>query len=116
MLASIVSPIVSSATVNVAPVAMFFVVMGNIGIIVPFILNKIYRLTTGIVLSAVLAPVLLMTGRYAQVDWLDSPTPRHRLYQYRLLVDKFWPWSVPYVNATIEARLPNADGYANIGC
>jgi hypothetical protein len=95
---------------------MLLLVMGNIDIAVPFILNKIYRLTTGIVLAAMLAPVLLMTGRYTQVDWLDNPTPRHRLYDYRLWVDVFRLWSVPYVNTTIETRLADADGYANIGC
>jgi hypothetical protein len=55
----------SSATVIVVPVAMLLLVMGSIDIIVPFVLNKIYRLTAGIVSAAVFAPVLLMTGGYA---------------------------------------------------
>lgn len=116
ILVSFSTTIVSFVTVIVLPVTTLFVVVGSIDFIVPVVFNKIYRLTTGIILAAVLLPVLLMTGRYTQVDWLDRPTPRHRLYDYRLWVDIFRPWSVPYVNATIEARLPYANGYANIGC
>lgn len=107
--------IVSFVTVIVVPVTMFFVVVGSIDFIVPFVFNKIYRLTTGIILAAVLLPVLLMTGRYAQIDWLNCPTPRYRLYHYRLCVDILRPWSVPYINAAVEAWLPYADGYANVG-
>ena len=75
--------------------AMLFLVMGGIDIIVPLILNKMDRLTAGIVFAAVLAPVLLVIGRYSQVNWLDSPTFWSRLYDDWLWVYKFWLWSVP---------------------
>jgi hypothetical protein len=86
--------IVSSSAVIFFLLAMCFFVMWNILIPVPVIFDKIHRLTTGIVFAIVFVPVLLVIGRYTQVDWLDSPTLRHRLYNYRLWVDVFRPWSV----------------------
>ncbi len=46
--------IVSLSADIVSPVAMFSVMGNNL---IPFILNKIYQLTTGIVLAAVFAPL-----------------------------------------------------------
>jgi hypothetical protein len=64
-------PVVMSSpamvTVLSVAMAMLFVIMGSIDFAVPFVLNKIYWLTTGIIIVAVLLPVFLMTGRHTKV-------------------------------------------------
>lgn len=57
----IIAKIILSATI-------LFAISWNIFTLVPAILHKIDRLTAGIVLPAMLAPIFTMTRRYTQIN------------------------------------------------
>jgi hypothetical protein len=99
--------IVSSASALTIALYVLFVV--------PPILHEIDRLSTGVVLVAMLAPVLRLAWRHAQVDRLAYHLCRRLLNHDRLPVDNARLREVADVNAAIEAGVANLDGYANIG-
>lgn len=61
IIAIIIAKIILSATI-------LFAISWNIFTLVPAILHKIDRLTAGIVLPAMLAPIFTMTRRYTQIN------------------------------------------------
>lgn len=79
---------------------------------VPLVLNKIDTLATGAVFVAVLAPVLGMAGRDAQVD--RRTTVRNRLDQDRLPIDDRGTRITADVDLAVEAGLADADRDAHI--
>ncbi len=89
--------------------------MRNIDIIVPFVFYEIDRMATGIVLTAVLAPVLRMSRRHVQVNRLIDDACRSGMNDEGSCVNNFGMGKTPDVNAAVKARLGNADGHPNIG-
>ena len=90
-------------------------VMRHIDIIVPFVTHEIDRSSTSIIFGAVLVPVLLMTRRYVHIErLLYCDAPRRGADHDWSFVNEFRPRSVPNVNAPIEPRLTDTDGYTDI--
>jgi hypothetical protein len=90
--------------------------MRNIDIVVPSIFYEIDRVAAGIVFAAVLAPVLLMTGRYVQIDRLINDTSRGGPNHDRSCVNDFGLGKTPDVNAAVKAGLSDTDRHPDIGC
>ena len=90
--------------------------MRCIDVIVPSFLDEIDRTAASIVLAAVLAPVLCVTGGHMHVDGLMNNTDRRRMNYDGSCVDDFGVGKTPYVNTAVEARLGDTDRHADIGC
>jgi hypothetical protein len=99
-------------TVTIPTTAMPLLIKRNVIALVPVVPHKVDPLAAGIVLVAMLAPVLSVPRGNAQIDWFA-------LYHYyslddsRLRIDHAWRriWVVANVDTAIEAWL--ADGYRN---
>jgi len=84
-------------------------VVRNVDIVVPSIFYEIDRVAAGIVFAAVLAPVLRMTGRYVQIDWLINDTDRRMPNHDGSCVNEFGLGKTPDVNAAVKAGLGDTD-------
>src|SRR5712692_5158340 len=105
--------IISPFAITLVPVAVVFLVVRNVHLVVPVVLNEVDRLAAGVVLAAMLAPVFLVPRRHMQIDWLSyhlDPLDHNRLRK-----DQSRRRSVADVDATIEARLADADRNADVG-
>jgi hypothetical protein len=89
--------------------------MWHIDIVVPSVFYKIDRAATGIVFATMLAPVLLMTGRYTHIDWLINDTDRYGMDHDRSCVNEFRLGKAPDVNAAVKAGLGDTDRHTDIG-
>lgn len=94
-------------------IMMSLLIMRDVHLVIPAVLNKVDPFAAGIVLSTVFAPVLRMARWHVQVDRLSYRDP---LNQTRLTIKQSRLWIVADVDAAIEAGLANADRYADIGC
>ena len=93
------------------------VMMAAVCVRVPFFLDEVDRMTAGIVFAAMLVPVLRVAGRYSQIDrLLDYPCGRLVNYDGLGVNDRRTRHVVADVDASVKARLTDADRYANIGC
>ena len=89
--------------------------MRYIDIVVPSVFYKIDGAAAGIVFAAVLAPVLLMTGRHVHVKGLINDTDRYGMNHDRSCVNEFRMGKTPYVKATVKAGLGDTDRHPDIG-
>jgi hypothetical protein len=89
--------------------------MRYIDIVVPSVFYKIDGAAAGIVFAAVLAPVLLMTGRHVHVKGLINDTDRYGMNHDRSCVNEFGLGKTPYVNAAVKAGLGDTDRHPDIG-
>jgi hypothetical protein len=114
----VVPVVIAIATTITAPVmadSMMFLVMRNVFVLVPVVVNKIDTLATGVVLAAMFAPVPCVAGRDVQVDW--GTMNRNPLDDHWVTIKDTWRRiAIPNVDLSIETGLTDADGYADIGC
>ena len=75
----------------------------DIDVAVPVLLYEVDRLTTRVVLAAMLPPVFCVAWRDMEVNRLPHDADGYRLNDYRLRVDQLRRWKTADVNATIEA-------------
>lgn len=104
-----VAAVVVMATVVPYPLRLTWHVIA----LIPVITYEVDWLSAGIVAAAVLVPVSGMTRGYVQIDWCASPWSA--LDDHRLPIDHWRWWEGAKVDTTIEARLADADRYANFG-
>lgn len=90
-----------------AAMAMLFAVARCVFVAVPVVTHEIDALATGAVTPAVLAPMLGMAGRYAQVKRRTSN--RHPLDHHRLREEQGRLREAADIDAAVEAGLANAD-------
>ena len=98
----------------IVTITMLFAVTGGIFAVVPVVPHEVDPFATGIVFTAVLAPVFGMAGRYAQIN--RRAIAVYALDHHWLLIHHLWLRITTEVDPTIEARLTNADRNAYIGC
>jgi len=91
-------------------------VLRHIDIVVPPITHEIDRLAASVIFAAVLFPFFFMSRRYVQVDWRGNTTNSSPPNHDGPCVNEFWLRIVSDVNATIKARLADADRHADICC
>ena len=90
--------------------------MRNIDVIVPFLFYEIDGALARIVLAAVLAPVLRMTGRHVHIDGLINNADRRGMNKDGSCVNDFWMGKTTNVNAAVKTGLGDADRDPDIGC
>ena len=86
----------------------------HIHIVIPVILHEIHRTAACIVLAAVIAPFLCMSGRNMQINRLVGNAYRSHNDGFR--VDQHRPWEIPDIDAPVEAWLADRNRYAYVGC
>ena len=87
----------------------------DVDVAVPILLYEVDRLTTSVVLAAMLSPVFSVAGRDMEVNRLAHDANGYRLNDYRLRVDQLRRWKIADVNATIEAGFANVNRHAYFG-
>jgi hypothetical protein len=91
-------------------------VLWNVDFVIPAILNEVDRTVAGVISGAIAAPASGMAWWNTQIQGLillvgmSVNNDRFTIDDARLRIR-----IVANVNAAIEARLPDADGYADIG-
>lgn len=112
VIVAIVVPVVA-ATIAIMPVTMMLPVARGVFVGVPMVLHEVDPFAAGLVLAAVLAPVLGVAGRDAQVDgWAVH---RYALDEGRLRIEEYRRRVAANVDPAIKPGLADADRYANIG-
>lgn len=81
--------------------------------LIPVTTYEVDWLSAGLVAATVLVPVFGMTRGYVQID--GGASPWSALDDHRLPIDHWRWWEGAKVDTTIEARLADADRYANFG-
>ncbi len=114
-LSTALSPAMAIIMMLATTPAVALAVARHVLMLVPVILHEIDRLATGVVLAAMLAPVLSVTRRYVEIDRLAYHAQGHRLDHDRLRVDQLRLREVADVDAAIEARLADLHRYTDIG-
>lgn len=94
-------------------ITMPLLVTRNIFAVIPAVFHKVDPFAAGIVFVAVLAPVLGVARRYAQIDrWAAH---RHPLDDSRLTIDHLWRRIAADIEPAIEAGFADTDRDANVG-
>jgi hypothetical protein len=107
---------VSVASIIIAMMlGVVLTILWHIHLVVPAILYKIDRVPAGVVLATMLAPVLRVPWRDAQVDGRMHNTHGHGLDYDRLRVDHLRLREGADVNAPVEARLADLHRHTDIG-
>lgn len=90
-------------------------IMRNKIALVPVVMHKVDPLAAGTVMAAMLAPMLAMARRHAQIDGLALD--HDALDDSRLTVDHAWLriWIIADVDAAIETGLTDRHGNPNVG-
>src|SRR5450830_121828 len=100
-------------TALILAATMLLLITRGVLTVVPVISHKVDPLTTGIVLTAMLAPMFCMARRYAKIDWFSIH--RYPLDHHRLTINHLWLWVTANVQPAIKTRLANANRHANVG-
>lgn len=117
MVAIVVMAVIAIPTmfvlVLVTAVTMTLLVTRHVVLLVPVVPHEVDPLATGVVLTAVFAPVFLMARADVQID---RRAGNHDPFDYnRLSIDDLRPRKVSDIDTAIKAGLADVDGYANVG-
>jgi hypothetical protein len=107
---SVPTPIIPTL---VPPIPMPFLIPRNILPAIPLVLHKEDRFPAGVIFVAVLAPILTVARRYAQID--RRAAYRCALDYDRLTIDHLRLRKVADIEPAIEAGLADADGDSDVG-
>jgi len=114
---TVVMVLVVSISMSVAvlpPVIVAMSILRHVFVVVSIIAHEIDGAAAGVVLRAMLAPVLLMSRRDMQVDGLRWNVLRRARNDDRLCIDHWRGRNIANVDLTVKAWLADADGYADI--
>ena len=103
-----------SVSMSVVAIAALTSVMGDVFVVVPVVPHKVDGSAASMVLGAMFAPVFLMSRWDVQVDRLGRNILRRSLNHHGLRIDNRRPRDISNINLSVEARLPDADGYAYV--
>src|SRR5262249_43200018 len=89
----------------------------DVDLVVPALLHEVDAFTAGVVLAAVLLPVLGVSRRHTQVDRRPLHGDRNwrGLHDDRLLVDDRRRGRVADVDPAVEPRVTDGDGDSDVG-
>ena len=89
-------------------VPMVLTIVGDIGIGVPVVPDEVDRLTAGVVLSAVIAPITFIAWAHVQIDRWRQHTMSAYGHNGRA-IDETGCRRVADIHATVKARVAQAD-------
>jgi hypothetical protein len=113
-----VTTFVAVIAVLIAVIGVIFValtIMGNVGIVVPVISNKVDRLAAGVVLATMLTPIPFMSRPHVKINrgWQRfTATPYGN---DRRAIDKPWCRSIPNIDSAKKPRLTDVDRDSDVG-
>src|ERR1700722_8088194 len=90
-------------------ITMVFTIMGNISIGVPIMPYEVDRLTAGVVLAAVMAPIGLVAGAHMQIDRRRQHDAVSAYAHHRRAIDEAGRRRVADIHASVKARVAQAD-------
>ncbi len=90
-------------------------VVRDVDVVVPILLHEVDRLTTRVVLAAMLPPIFRVAGRDMKVNRSAHNANRYRLNDYRLGIDQLGRWNIANVNATIVPGFADVNRHAYFG-
>jgi hypothetical protein len=91
-------------------VAMVFAIVGNVSFGVPVMLDEIDRLAAGVVLAAMMAPIVLIAWAHMQIDRWRQRSAMNAYSHDRRVIDEAGRRRVADIHATVKARVAQADG------
>lgn len=110
-----IAVIVSMSVVMVMVAVVLMSVARRIFVVVPLVAHEVDRPTAGVILRAMLAPMLFMAGRDVQIDrWCRHELRRLR-HDDRLRIDDRGSRDASQFDLSIKARLTQGDGYTDVG-
>ena len=87
----------------------------HIDIVVPIVTNEVDLSSTGMVFSAMLAPMLFVTRRDMQIDGSRGDNHGFRLNDNRVRVYQYRRRKIADGDLAVESGLPHTDGHRGIG-
>jgi len=106
------SPIAS--VIAAATLTMALTVVRDVLLVIPVFLDEIDRTSAGVVLIAVLVPMLLVPRGDIEIDRLYYGGSGHGLNDHRLGLDQLGARCVADINLSVESWLAYVDGDADI--
>jgi hypothetical protein len=96
-------------------ISVVLTIMGNVGIVVPVISNKVDRLAAGVVLATMLTPIPFMSGPHVKINrgWQHFTATSYG--NDRRAIDKPWCRSIPNIDSAKKARLTDVDRDPDVG-
>ena len=91
---------------------MRFLIVRHVDVVVPVVFNEIDRAVARVIFVAMLAPLLRVAGRDAEVNGLRGL--RDALDDDRLRIDHLRRRNVANIDTAIKAGLSDVDRYSNI--
>ena len=102
--------------VFIAPMPpVFSMVMGNINVVVPPVLDEIDGPVAGIIPVTVLGPFFRMSGRHMEIEWFMNNVDGRWADHDGIGVNQLGPGGVAYVNLSVKSGLADAHRYINVG-
>lgn len=93
-------------------VTVALLIARNVFVAVPIVLHKVDALTAGMILAAMLIPMLGMTGRYPHVNRCMVIVSMFN--DSRFAIDQHGLREIADIDSTVKARLANADRNTDI--
>jgi hypothetical protein len=96
-------------------ISVMLTIVGNVGIVVPVISNKVDRLAAGVVLATMLAPIPFMSGPHVQINrgWQRfTATPYGN---DRRTIDESWRRRIPNLDSAKKTGLTDVDRDSDVG-
>jgi hypothetical protein len=96
-------------------ISVVLTIMGNVGIVVPVISNKVDRLAAGVVLATMLTPIPFMSRPHVKINrgWQRfTATPDGNDGR---AIDKPWRRSIPNIDSAKKAGLTDVDRDSDVG-
>jgi hypothetical protein len=90
-------------------VAMVFAIVGNVSFGVPVMLDEVDRLAAGVVLAAMMAPIVLIAWAHMQIDRWRQRGAMNAYTHDRRVIDKAGRRRVADIHATVKARVAQTD-------
>ena len=91
-------------------ITMVFTIMGNISIGVPIMPYEVDRLTAGVVLAAVMAPIALIAWLHMKIDRRRQHAALNAYAHDGRAIDEAGRRRVADIHASVKARIAQADG------
>ena len=91
-------------------ITMVFAIVGNISFGVPVMLDEIDRLAAGVVLAAMMAPIVLIAWAHMQIDRWRQGGAMNAYSHDRRVIDEAGCRRVADFHATVKTRFAQADG------
>ena len=91
-------------------VPMVFAIVGNVSIGVPVVPDEVDRLTAGVVLAAVMAPIALIAWLHMKIDRRRQYAALNAYAHDGRAIDEAGRRRVADIHASVKARIAQADG------